>query len=230
MPHIITAASGQKNSDMSRFSHLAVVLRSVCSGPVVSISTPRLSQHRLPVVFQPMKRSLHHLTPRFKPRTSLQLQKRFASEGAQASKGAAQSAGPPPNLQERYRIIEEYLRIRGYNTLRIIGGLLVASGAAVYLSRHYLTEELSFHVADVTSRSLEQENVVNKANELSKGIVTFLLTDPGVSDQAVQFLQRLFSKQDTQAAVVHLLGQVREGSALFMLLYNASLLNLYAFS
>ena len=57
---------------------------------------------------------------------------------------------------------------------------------------------------------MQRDNVVAKANELSRGIVQNLLTDPDLNTQAAFFLADLLSKPETRDSLATLLAQIIE--------------------
>eukprot|EP00045_Choanoeca_perplexa_P002904 m.27573 g.27573 ORF g.27573 m.27573 type:complete len:359 (-) comp11760_c0_seq1:128-1204(-) len=105
----------------------------------------------------------------------------------------------------RFSQLEEQVRWRGYNVLRILAGLVGSTALLIYFNRDPIRESVSDEVAGVTRRSLSSQEVVNQANELTKQVIQKLLTDDHVAEHAGQFLTELFRQPETQQATVNLL-------------------------
>jgi hypothetical protein len=101
--------------------------------------------------------------------------------------------------------MEDQVRWRGYNVLRILSGIVGSMALLIYFNRDPIRETVSDEVAGVTRRSLSSQEVVNQANELTKQVIQKLLTDDHVAEHASQFLVELFRQPETQQATVNLL-------------------------
>eukprot|EP00794_Sanderia_malayensis_P020493 gene20493-22509_t len=99
--------------------------------------------------------------------------------------------------------LEEHLRIRGYSTLRWGLGILSAVGFGIYMFREPIKDNLSDEVADVASRSLGDQNVVLRANEISKAIVNEVLNDSNTLELATDFVVKLLEHEDIRVKAQH---------------------------
>lgn len=109
----------------------------------------------------------------------------------------------------RYREFEDYMRWHGYNTLRIVAGFFGAMAVLIYFNRDPIRDNISQEVAGVTRRSLEQRELIDRANELTKEVVHGVLVDPRIAANAGQFVVDLFQQPETQQATSRLVQWVR---------------------
>ncbi|EGD74764.1 hypothetical protein PTSG_07001 [Salpingoeca rosetta] len=111
----------------------------------------------------------------------------------------------------RYRSLEEQLRWHGINMLAVLIAIVIGSAivaVVLYFNREPLRENLSSEISSAAKRSLSNEEVVAKANEVTRDMVYTVLTDPQTVQYASQFLSELFAKPETRAATAKLLVQV----------------------
>lgn len=107
-----------------------------------------------------------------------------------------------------YKIFEDKLRIGKINTLRITLMCTGLGGVLLYAFRDDMKGSISSEVADVASRSLDNVDVVLKAEELAKGIVWSILNDVETNQHAMTFLVELFKRPGIIDALSLLVNQV----------------------
>ncbi|XP_001629412.2 uncharacterized protein LOC5508870 [Nematostella vectensis] len=105
---------------------------------------------------------------------------------------------------ERLHDLEERYRVRGYSLLRWGLGLVVMGVISLYLFREELRENVADEVADVASRSLGDENVVNKANEVTKQVLQDIINDPETTRLASNFVMSVLGQDDVRKSAVEL--------------------------
>lgn len=114
------------------------------------------------------------------------------------------------SILDRLHRLEETLHIRGYSVLRWGLGLVVAVGLAVYMFREPLKENVADEIADVASRSLADESVVNNVNEMTKAVLQDIVNNPETAKLASSFVTSVLNREDVRQAAValayHILG------------------------
>lgn len=109
---------------------------------------------------------------------------------------------------QRYREMEAFLRWRGYNILGILATGVAGLGLVLYFYRDQVRASVSDELADVTRRTLQDDELKIRAHELTKAIVQAVLDDPNMAALASRFLVQLFNQPETKAATVSLLNNV----------------------
>eukprot|EP01136_Pigoraptor_vietnamica_P040984 Opistho-1_new@13421 len=139
------------------------------------------------------------------PATQLSPAPRFVQTLADATKSADKLAH---KTIDRIHEIDEKLRFRGYSTLKIGLALMGAGALYVYIFKEDIKTNLSTEVADVASRSLGDESVVQRAEEVSKTVLQQVIKDPSTLANASNFVVQISQEPTTQAALVVLLKNV----------------------
>eukprot|EP00058_Branchiostoma_floridae_P003542 XP_002589030.1 hypothetical protein BRAFLDRAFT_87503 [Branchiostoma floridae] len=80
---------------------------------------------------------------------------------------------------------------KGYNIIKILLALAVLSGLGVYLFREEVRQNVAEEVSNVATRSMADEELVNRANELSKALVNNVLNDDNILNQTKEFSSNL---------------------------------------
>ncbi|XP_057316178.1 uncharacterized protein LOC130657222 isoform X1 [Hydractinia symbiolongicarpus] len=91
-----------------------------------------------------------------------------------------------------------------YVTLAILG----VGGLTLYVFREPIKNNLSGEMADVASRSLGDESVVVKANEMSKQVLKDIINDPNSSVIVSNFIVSILKTKTVQESVIYLLKDV----------------------
>eukprot|EP00128_Syssomonas_multiformis_P012910 Colp12_sorted_trinity150504_noHs@11162 len=120
----------------------------------------------------------------------------------------------------RLQDLDKALRVRGYSILRIGGSVFAVMTLMVWWFRDPIRSNVAEEIANVASQSLEDRNVVGKAEEFSKQVVQQVLTDPNIRVYATQFLLGLFSQKETHVAVGNLVNGVLADEATFNTVTN----------
>lgn len=79
----------------------------------------------------------------------------------------------------------------------------------LYLNRNTLRESVSDELAVVTRRTLQDDELKERAHELTKAIVHAVLEDPNITAMASKFVVLLFGMPETRAATAALIEGVR---------------------
>ncbi|KAJ7376497.1 hypothetical protein OS493_034233 [Desmophyllum pertusum] len=123
---------------------------------------------------------------------------------------ASDSADALPHHQhtttilQRLHDLEESFRVRGYSILRWGLSALVVAGLVIYVFREPLRENVADEVADVASRSLTDENVILKANEVTRAVLQDVLHDPEITKLTSAFVMQVLNRDDVRAAAIQL--------------------------
>eukprot|EP01135_Chromosphaera_perkinsii_P004317 Nk52_evm9s277 gene=Nk52_evmTU9s277 len=130
-----------------------------------------------------------------------------------SSSSTSSSSGPPPeppadSLLLRLQALDDHFRYRGYSVLRIGTLFLVSGGAYVYIFQDDIKDKAAVEISDVAQRSLNDDQMREKAQELSKSVVHEVLSDARTVDTATSFVKDLSGKDDLRRAVVLLLQQI----------------------
>ena len=112
----------------------------------------------------------------------------------------------------RFKTLEDQLRWHGINVMAVLIALVLGSALVaivLYFNREPLRDNLSSEISTAAKRSLSNEEVVAKANEVTRDMVHAVLTDQKTVEYAGQFVSELFAKPATREATAKLLVQVR---------------------
>ncbi|CAH1263674.1 Hypp2744 [Branchiostoma lanceolatum] len=80
---------------------------------------------------------------------------------------------------------------KGYNVLKILLALAVLSGLGVYLFRDEVRQNVAEEVSNVATRSMADEELVTRVNELSKALVNDVLNDENILNRTKEFSSNL---------------------------------------
>lgn len=133
-----------------------------------------------------------------------------ASVAAQAASARVTEAARHTYL--RFKTLEDQLRWHGINVMAVLIALVLGSALVaivLYFNREPLRDNLSSEISTAAKRSLSNEEVVAKANEVTRDMVHAVLTDQKTVEYAGQFVSELFAKPATREATAKLLVQVR---------------------
>jgi len=142
--------------------------------------------------------------------------RRFGSDQAseqpkkQAGAGVSDVLDTPPHhshtntILQRLHDLEESFRVRGHSVLRWGLSALIVAGFVIYIFREPLRENVADEVADVASRSLADENVIQKANEVTRAVLQDVLHDPEITKLASAFVMHVLHRDDVRAAAIQL--------------------------
>eukprot|EP01137_Pigoraptor_chileana_P032343 Opistho-2@21565 len=106
---------------------------------------------------------------------------------------------------DRLHEIDNKFKFRGYSTLKIGSAFVGAAVLYIYIFKEDIKDNLSTEVADVASRSLGDESVVQRAEEVSKAVLQQVIRDPSTLANASSFVVQISQEPTTQAALVALL-------------------------
>lgn len=107
-------------------------------------------------------------------------------------------------ILQRLQDLEESFRVRGHSILRWGLSALVISGFVIYIFREPLRENVADEVAVVASRSLADENVIHKANEVTRAVLQDILHDPEITKLAGAFVMHVLHREDVKSAAIQL--------------------------
>lgn len=107
-------------------------------------------------------------------------------------------------ILQRLQDLEESFRVQGHSILRWGLSALVISGFVIYIFREPLRENVADEVADVASRSLADENVIHKANEVTRAVLQDILHDPEITKLAGAFVMHVLHREDVKSAAIQL--------------------------
>jgi len=111
-------------------------------------------------------------------------------------------------LGETIRQLDQSMQYQGYNGLRWVLGIAFSAVLSMYIFRDDVKDGLGSASAEITSRTLGNENVQREAQNLAQGVVYQLLNDKKALELATEFLNHLLAREETRNAVVTLLGSV----------------------
>lgn len=166
---------------------------------------------------------LHHAstpspTARTRKRTRTRSLLRFTSSNQRTRLRVNPSGSAATRVTEaarhtymRFKTLEEHWRWHGINMLGVLISTVLGTvivGIVLYFNREPLRDNLSDEISTAAKRSLSNEEVVAKANEVTRDMVYAVLTDPMTAEYASQFLTKLFAMPDTRTATANLLVKV----------------------
>ncbi|XP_068682267.1 uncharacterized protein [Montipora foliosa] len=140
------------------------------------------------------------------------LARRFSSEKnseqakiqAEAPADASSHHHHTITILQRLHDLEESFRVRGHSVLRWGLSVLVVAGFMIYVFREPLRENVADEVADVASRSLADQNVIQKADEVTRAVLQDVLHDPEITKLASTFVMEVLNRDDVRAAAIQL--------------------------
>ncbi|XP_019631103.1 PREDICTED: uncharacterized protein LOC109475014 [Branchiostoma belcheri] len=106
---------------------------------------------------------------------------------------------------------------KGYNIFKILLALAVLSGLGVYLFREEVRQNVAEEVSNVATRSMADEELVSRANELSKALVNNVLNDDNILNQTKQFSSNLIIDIMGDAKNQEIMGQLLKNMILTVL-------------
>mmetsp|Transcript_12459 Transcript_12459/g.16163 ORF Transcript_12459/g.16163 Transcript_12459/m.16163 type:complete len:447 (-) Transcript_12459:51-1391(-) len=112
------------------------------------------------------------------------------------------------SVREALQKLDENFKYRGFHTLRWVG---LASGIGflfTYGFKDDIKENIGSTGAEITSRTLGDQEVQKQARELARGVVYELLNDDRALELTTSFLNDVLNREYTRQAVLKLLGHV----------------------
>eukprot|EP01134_Creolimax_fragrantissima_P002566 CFRG2566T1 len=117
------------------------------------------------------------------------------------------------DFQHSMHELDDALRWRGYSMLKMMGSIAAIGTFYVYAFREEIKDTVSDVAADITSRTFEDDELIEKAGALSQSVVYQVLNDPATIEKSTEFITSLSAREDVKAAVVALLTLVANDPA-----------------
>eukprot|EP00056_Hartaetosiga_gracilis_P006562 m.97762 g.97762 ORF g.97762 m.97762 type:complete len:547 (-) comp12502_c0_seq1:124-1764(-) len=115
---------------------------------------------------------------------------------------------PIQRTLEKYKSVERRYEWHGINVVRYAATIalsVVMIGGFLWLGREPIRDNLSLEIATTATKSLENQEMVAKANEVTKEMLIALLNDRETMQSATRFVTELFSQPQTRQATAQLL-------------------------
>jgi len=124
------------------------------------------------------------------------------------------------SMRESIRKLDASMRYKEYHTLRWSAGFLFVVVLVVYYNRDELKLWFGSTSADITSRTLGDQNVQREAQNLAQHVVYELLNDAKALSLTTEFLNQLLERETTRRAVLDLLASVAARDETQLILQN----------